>query len=121
MEDIVVTKTKLIEIMKANREKHHDIVVEAQAGFRQKFIERLDEMLALAKDGKRIDINVGLAMPQDHTDEYDTVIGMLELDINETVELDYQQYKQWVQDEWGWQRQFTTTNAFYSATAASMV
>lgn len=118
MEDITVVKSKLIEAMKANREKHHDIVLEAQAGFREKVMERLDEMLKLAASGKKIDLHVGLAMPEDHTDEYDTVIGMLELDINETVELDMGQYRQWVQDQWGWQRSFTTTNAFYSATAA---
>ena len=81
-------------------------------------IERLDEMLKLAAKGDKINLNVGLAMPEDHTDDYDTVIGMLEFDINETVELDQAQYRSWVQDQWGWQRSFTTTNSTYSSTAA---
>jgi hypothetical protein len=118
MDEIVVTKSKLIAIMKDNREKHHEIVLEAQAGFRAKVIERLDEMLKIAAAGKKIDINVGLQLPQDYTHEYDTVIGMLELDINPEVKLDYTQYKNWVMDEWQWSRQFTTSNASYSATAA---
>lgn len=121
MEEIVVNKAKLIEIMEKNREAHHQIVVEAQEGFRERVIERLDEMLKMAADGKRIDINVGLQMPQDYTKEYDRVIGMLKLDINETVELDQGQYANWVQDEWNWSRGFTTANSFYSATAARMV
>lgn len=119
MDEITVNKAKLIATMKENRERHHAIVLEAQTGFRVKVIERLDEMLKLAASGQKINLNVGLAMPEDHTDEYDTVIGMLELDINETVLLDMTQYRQWVQDQWGWQRSFTTTNAYYSATAAS--
>jgi hypothetical protein len=119
MRQVIVNKADLIKVMKANREAHHGIVVEAQAGFRAKVIARLDEMLALARNGKKIDISVGLQMPSDYTAEYDTVIGMLEMDVNKTVELDYEQYKMWVQDEWGWTRQFTTSNAFYSATAAS--
>ena len=118
MEEITVNKAKLIETMKGNRAKHHDIVVEAQEGFRDAVIKRLDSMLAQARDGKKIDIAVGLVLPEDHTDEYDTVIGMLELDINDTVDLDVHQYRQWVQDQWGWQRSFTTNNAYYSATAA---
>lgn len=118
MEEITVNKAQLIEKMKANREKHHDIVVEAQEGFRAKVMDRLDEMLKLAASGQPIDINVGLRMPEDHTDDYDTVIGMLELDTGDEVEIDMAQYKMWVQDDWGWQRSFTTTNAFYSATAA---
>ena len=121
MEEITVKKSDLLRIMQENRTKHHQIVIEAQAGFRQKVIERLDEMLKLASEGKRIDINVGLQMPEDHTEEYDTVIGMLELDINDNVELDIGQYRMYVQDKWGWQRSFTTTNAFYSSTAAQML
>ena len=119
MDHIIVKKDELLAIMKKNRTEHHDIVVEAQEGFRQKVIERLDEMLKLAAEGKKIDINVGLTMPQDYTKDYDRVIGMLELDINETVELDQSQYTSWVQDEWGWQRSFTTSNSSYSAKALS--
>src|SRR5258706_6872278 len=120
MDAIVVNKVKLIEIMEANRAQHHKIVVEAQAGFREKVIARLDEMLKLAADGKKIDINVGLAMPQDFTKEYDKIIGMLKLDINETVELEQSEYQMWVQDEWGWSRSFTSSNSAYSMTAAHM-
>lgn len=118
MHEITVTKSELIEVMKANREKHHQIVLEAQAGFRSKVLARLDEMLALAAKGEKIQLIVGLAMPEDHTDEYDTIIGMLEMSVDDTVELDQSDYQSWVQDKWGWQRSFTATNSAYSATAA---
>jgi len=121
MNEIVVEKQRLIEIMKQNRENHAKIVEEAQAGFRARVISRLDEMLAMAKQGRKIDINVGLQMPVDMTGEYDTVIGMLELDINETVELDQYQYKNWVQDDWDWSRQALASNAFYSKRAADQL
>lgn len=119
MDTIIVDKTKLIEIMKKNRDDHAAIVAEAQDGFRTKVISRLDEMLAMAKKGRKIDINVGLVMPVDMTEEYDTVIGMLELDTDEKVELQKHEYEQWVLDKWNWSRQATTTNAYYSMTAAA--
>ena len=121
MDAIVVDKRRLLEIMKRNRENHAKIVEEAQAGFRTRVISRLDEMLAMAKKGKKIDINVGLQMPVDMTSEYDTAIGMLELDINATVELDQYQYKNWVQDDWDWSRQALASNAFYSKRAADQL
>ena len=121
MNEIIVNKATLLARMRANREAHHGIVLEAQAGFRAKVIERLDEMLELAANGQKIQLAVGLQMPEDHTDDYDTIIGMLELDINDTVELDQTQYKSWVQDQWGWQRSFTTSNSQYSPTAAKML
>jgi bifunctional ADP-heptose synthase (sugar kinase/adenylyltransferase) len=121
MNEIVVDKLRLIEIMRQNRENHAKIVQEAQAGFRARVISRLDEMLAMAQQGKKIDINVGLQMPVDMTGEYDTVIGMLELDINETVALDQYQYKNWVQDDWDWSRQALASNALYSRRAANQL
>ena len=119
MDTIVVDKTTLIAVMKENREKHHQIVLEAQAGFRAKVIERLDEMLKLAASGAKINLAIGLTIPEDHTEDYDTIIGMLEFDIGTTVEIDRGQYQCWVQDKWGWQRSFTQTNSVYSSTAAS--
>ena len=56
---------------------HTAIVAEAQDGFRVKVISRLDEMFAMAKKGRKLDINVGLTMPVDMTAEYATVLGML--------------------------------------------
>lgn len=121
MNEIRVNKAKLLDILRENRDKHHQIVEEAQVGFRKAAIERLDAMLEDAKNGRRIELNLGLRVPEDHTAEYDTVIGMLELDINEHVDLEFHEYRQYVEDDWGWKQQFTTTNAFYSATAARMI
>jgi hypothetical protein len=119
VDQIVVNKAELIKIMEKNRENHAKIVEEAQAGFRAKVIERLDEMLKIAKTGKRPDINVGLVMPVDMTESYDRAIGMLKLDINETVNLDEHEYNQYVLDNWSWSRQSLVSNAFYSSTAAA--
>lgn len=119
MNTITVDKAALIATMEENRKNHATIVAEAQAGFREAVIKRLDEMLAAAKQGKKINLAVGLRIPDDHTNEYDTVIGMLKLDLGEQVELDYPQYRQWVEDDWGWRDQFLTTNSHYSPSAAS--
>lgn len=119
MKEIRVPKATLIRKMQENREKHSQIVEEAQVGYRKAVIERLDEMLADAKAGRHVDQYLSLPIPDDHTADYDTVIGMLEMDINDFVDLDQSQYRQWVEDNWGWRDQFLASNSVYSMTASA--
>jgi hypothetical protein len=121
MDEITVKKADLLAIMRTNREAHHAIVVEAQRGFRAKVIDRLDEMLRVASKGEKIDLHIGLVMPEDHTNDYDTVIGMLELEVDDEVVLTTYEYRQWVQDNWGWTQTFYGSNSTYSLMAAQHV
>lgn len=120
MEEIVVDKAELLKVLRENRDKHHAIFVEALDGYRKRVVEELEARLTAAKSGRKFDAVIALAQPEDHTDDYDTVIGMLEMDKSDEVELDQQQYKQYVRDQWGWQGRFLGTNAAYSVTAAAM-
>lgn len=114
MHSIKVSKTELISKMSANRETHRSEFLKAQEGYRAAVIEELDRMLAEARTGKRIRRSVELIEPHDHTKEYDQVLAMLGMSVDDTVELDYQQFAQYVLDEWNWKAQFTATNSRYS-------
>jgi hypothetical protein len=120
MQRIKVEKAKLLGILKKNRKAHHDIFIEAQKGFRKVVIDELEKRLGLARDGKRIDQYLRLPEPVDHTRDYDRVISMLEMDLNETVDLSETDYSQYVMDDWDWKRQFLGTNRAYSVTAAKL-
>lgn len=117
MENIVVKKAELLSILEKNRDAHRAIFEEALEGFRKRVIERLDEMMAQAKANKRVDMYVGLQQPEDHTKEYDTVIAMLKMDLGEVAELNFHDFANYVNDDWGWRSQFLTTNAMYSSSA----
>ena len=43
----------------------------------------------------------------------DRRIQMLEMDIDPNVILSEQEFAQYVQDDWGWRKQWTTTNSVY--------
>ena len=60
---------------------------------------------------------ISLPTPEDHTDDYDQILLMLEMEINETVTIDYRTFRQYVMDEWDWKASFNTTNTFYAAQA----
>jgi len=112
---IKVEKANLLETLKTNRDAHRAVVEEAWEGYKNESIRQLEAQLARAKKGDRKQIFVSLTMPQDHTDDYDRAIAMLELDVEPYVMLDEHDFTSYVQDDWGWKQQWTQTNSAYAA------
>ncbi len=114
MKAITISKTKLLDVIKANREKHRAIFLEAQTGYRLAAIIELDKMLVEARSGKRIRRAVKLIEPIDQTSEYDRVIRMLEMSEDSTILLEEHDFRQYVLDDWAWKGQFNASNRLYS-------
>ena len=63
MQRIRVEKPKLLAILKKNRKAHNSIFLEAQKGFRDAVIQELENRLAAARNGKRIEQYIRLPEP----------------------------------------------------------
>ncbi len=120
MKTIEVNKTKLLEIIKKNRDAHRALFEEAWEGYRQESIRVHEENLKALRSGKKVAVVFYEQAPQDHTKDYDLVIRMLEMDISSTIELDQQQFSNYVDDNWNWKQQWVGGNAKYSATLANV-
>lgn len=120
MRTITVKKNELFEKMKANRDQHRTIFLEAQEGYREAAIAELDKMLEEARSGKRIRRIVSLVEPMDQTSEYDRAIAMLEMSVSDTIELSAEEFNCYVLDQWRWKDQFNVSNASYSKTLMGM-
>ena len=114
---IKVPKDELLKILKENRQKHSDNYDKAKVGFRKLLIQELEKKLASANAGKKVALSFKNRKPDNNLDDYDEVIGMLELDTNNIVELDAQQYKQYVKDDWAWSGNWTASNSLYMSAA----
>jgi len=115
MHSVKVNKHDLLVTLEINRDKHRDLFLKAQEGYRQRVIEELDEMLQLARDGKELRVTIEMQAPQDHTEDYDRVIAMLKLSVDETVTIDSVSFEQYVLDKWAWSRHANFINQTYSA------
>jgi hypothetical protein len=113
---VTVKKGELLDAIRKNRETHRASFLEAQKGYRETVIKALDQTLAEAREGQRFILEriTALIMPQEHTADYDRVIKMLEMSVADEVTVTEQQFSQFVLDDWGWKKQFVTTNARYS-------
>lgn len=116
---VVVRKKDLIDALKDNREQHRKDFETALDGFEKTVIATLKERLAEAKKGVKRPVYVSLQMPEDHTKDYDRRVRMYEMDTEDTVELTEQEFAMYVQDDWGWKGQWTTSNSSYMAASVA--
>lgn len=118
---VTVRKSELIEIVQTNRDQHKAIFDEAVEGYRAKAVGLLEGHIQRIRTGKLERVYVMLPEPENHTRDYDRVLSMLKMDVNETVTVDEQSYQSYVLDDWAWKRQFLTSSSAYSETAARLL
>ena len=118
MENVTVNKVELLEKIRANREDHRRIFEEALAGFQAKVTQELDKMVVRASRGIRESVAISIRAPEDHTRDYDRVIAMLEMSVEDEISLTQSNFAQYVMDDWDWQGRFLS-NVYGSGTARS--
>ena len=114
MQSVKVERQGLIEKVRTNCDSHRELFLKAQEGYRKLVIEELDRMLADAKAGRPIRRSISLTEPSDHTKDYDRVIAMLEMSVDDTVTLDASDFDRYVLDNWDWSRFALSTNPAYA-------
>lgn len=112
---ITVNKAELLAKMRENRTKHRKVFEDALQGYRTHAMEVLEEHLKDLEKGRIPEIRVTLVRPQDHTKDYDRVIGMLEMDKGSEFPLDEHTYARYVDDDWDWKRQWLRMSNHYAA------
>jgi hypothetical protein len=116
MELITVNKADLIETLRNNRDKHREMFLTAQEKYRETMIDELDRALRVARAHGKIKRAFTMPVPEDHTEDFDTVISMLEWDQGETVELSHRDFLMYVENNWGWQASFAANTESYLVT-----
>lgn len=119
---VTVDRLLLIEKLKVNLEIHRKDYIESVAGYRIKLKRDLEN--ALAGFDKKSDreiqkMTIQFGFPTSYEKEYLDAIAMLEWSISETVELDQELFKQYVQNEWGWSQAFSIMNSTYKSFVTS--
>lgn len=110
---VTVKKEELLKELRANRSKHREGFLAAQKGYREAVIKELDSMLEDARTGKAIRRGISFVEPSDHSSDYDRVIKQLEMCTKDEILIDDQEFAQYVMDDWGWKKAWSTTNATY--------
>jgi hypothetical protein len=111
----------LLAKLKQNRDAHAAAYTKAVEVYNQKFItelaskhDPLSMCLAAGKLGAPAKWMTKLVVPEEHLDEYDDLISMLELTTQVEIPLSQYQYKQYILDQWDWSRSFVSNTMSYA-------
>ncbi len=113
MDKITVNKAELITKLKENKKTHRETFLEAQQGYREEVIRVLDKTLKDARNGKNVNTYISLPKPEDHTQDYETSIEMLEWCIEDEIAITRKNYENFIRDEWSWTGAFTHSTGLY--------
>lgn len=111
---ITVKKEGLLTTLKANRDSHRAAYEGAMTGYRLALIGACEAKLADAKAGKRVGLKIDLVEPFSNEKDYDRIIRMLEMSINDEIHITEEEFNKYVMDDWSWKQGFATTNARYA-------
>jgi len=114
---ITVKRQTLLTKLTENKRNHAKIVEEAKAGYLKAARAALQVRLQELEDGKLRSLSFSLRVPEDHTADYTTMIGMLEMSEDDTLILSSEDFHRFIEDEWDWMGHFLAANAAYSRTA----
>jgi hypothetical protein len=111
---INVKKDELLKVLQENRAKHREVFEAALDGYRTYAVKVLNEKVKALSRGKQPEIRIMIDRPEDHTRDYDRVIGMVQADQAELFELSETDFAQYWEDDWSWKRQWAKLSSSYA-------
>jgi delta-aminolevulinic acid dehydratase/porphobilinogen synthase len=111
---IKVNKIDLIKQITANMENHIVEFEEAMEGFMLHALELLETEIKAIED-EEIPSNVIFQVPESHEKDYRDIIDLLEMSVDDELEITYEQFKQYIKDEWGWTLGFKNLLTAYNS------
>jgi hypothetical protein len=117
--DISITadKKEVLARLKTNLAAHKKIVTEAKAGYLERAKKEISRRLDDLASGKIVNLQFGLALPQDNSRAYTSAIAALEMHTGDTIQLSGVDVRTLILNQWDWMQTFLGTNAMYSGTA----
>ena len=113
MNQVKVSKTKLLIKVTENRETHISEFNESYAAWVQSCKEfHLRQVESLQFHNKEVDISKP-PRPHSYAADYDRVIAMLNMSIDGEITLTSKEFEQYVMDSWSWSESFKSLTSSY--------
>lgn len=111
---VTVDVALLIAKLEANHAGHKAVVEKARAGFEREARIQLEKRLQQIRDGDLTAVQIFLPAVEDHSEDYERAIGMLKLHAAPMIVIGSEDYACYVEDRWGWKREWTASNDRYT-------
>ncbi len=116
-----VSRIALLEQLKKNLAIHKTDYIEALAGYKVKLIADLKATLTKVESSTPEQVlnvsAVAFSRPISHEDDYNEIIDMMEVSVDEVINLDASSFKSYFKNEWSWSGGFNTQATMYKSAA----
>ena len=112
--ETLVSKDRLLAILEDNRSAHRSIFEQALEAYKSQALAGFEKRIERIRAGKDFDIHLRLPVPEDHTDDYDRIIRMVNLSVEENIALSESDIAKYVMDDWQWKQAWITNTASYT-------
>lgn len=129
MREVKVRRDELLVKIRENRIKHVAEYDEAVAGYKEAAAEAIDSATAKLKRqveelraGEVIALTAvmfNLRVPQNHSKDYDQVIAMLEMSVDDELSIRSDEFACYVMDDWDWKGDFLDVSNSYKSSSSS--
>jgi hypothetical protein len=112
-QSVNVSRLAMLEALRSARTMHAAEYKEARTDYEAAVVKFLESALDRARNGDFKEVKINFHPPVDHTAEYDDVIEMMEVSVDETINLDRETYKAYYKNEWSWTAGFKMESTVY--------
>lgn len=111
---IKVNKNKLIEQIKENKAAHIIEYGKAVKAYKLEALAQLEKLTSRAQGGN-LRLRLDLTTPVDSSSNYDDILEMFTWEVEDIVELDQNEFKEYVQDKTSFALSAKSSNTMYFA------
>ncbi|GAB3077757.1 hypothetical protein [Pedococcus soli] len=113
MRTVKLNRDEFMNAVTINRDNHRAVFEEALEGYRTRMIRELERRIRHVRTGRAVDQYLRLPEPEDHTADYDRVLTMAAMSVDDIVELTSEDFAMYVMDQWNWKQSFSETTGLY--------
>ncbi len=114
MKTVKVNVAELLIIILKNQQEHNDEYAEMMKEYAETVKDKSAELLKFnlaAKNNFKKSFNA--PEPKNNSKDYERIISMLQMTVDTVIELDTQEYEQYVMNNWHWTREFSASKTVY--------
>ncbi len=109
---VKVQKSELITKIKENKKNHIEMYEKAVVAYRKVALKQLEEQTQRVKEGE-LDATLRLVTPENREKDYDKLLLMFEMEVEDVVELEQSEFNQYVHDEFDFAVRAMMSNRTY--------
>lgn len=88
---------------------------EAVSAYKILLLRKLGKLYKEVEADVEVDLYIDLLKPENHADDYETIIAMLDMSIDDITSLTMNEFRQYVEDKWTWKKNFQETFVAYTS------